>query len=301
YDGATGWLVGEENAGMAAMFTMMNSARLGVGAQGIGVAEAAFQHALAYAVDRKQGAAPRSGSIIEHADVRRMLTQMKADIFAARAIAMDCAISLDMGTASNHDDWHARAALLTPIAKAFGTDVGMQVADTGIQVHGGMGFIEETGAAQFARDVRVTAIYEGTNGIQAMDLVARKMMDGGDAAYRMLDEIEAEAEEARVPLPDLAGPVWNAAESLREVTEWMVSQDLTDRFSGAAPYLRAFARVLGAHYHLKAAMSEGDAGARTSLAQFYITRLLPEHTGLLAAVRVGSDGLFDLSPDDLAA
>ena len=301
YDGATGWLVGEEHAGMAAMFTMMNNARLVVGAQGIGVAEAAFQHALSYAVDRKQGAAPRSGAIVEHADVRRMLTQMKADIFAARAIALDCAISLDMGKATDHDDWHARAALLTPIAKAFGTDVGIQVADTGIQVHGGMGFVEETGAAQFARDVRVTAIYEGTNGIQAMDLVARKMMDGGDAAYRLLDEVEAEAEDARGARPELAEAVWGAAESLREATEWIIAHDMTDLFSGASPYLRAFARVLGAHYHLKAAISESTAGPRTALAQFYITRLLPEHAALLAQVRVGADGLFDLSPDDLAA
>ena len=301
YDGAKGWLVGAENAGMAAMFTMMNNARLGVGAQGIGVAEAAFQHALAYAKDRKQGAAPRSGTIVEHADVRRMLTQMKADVFAARAIALDCAISLDMHAATDHDDWNARAALLTPIAKSFGTDVGFQVADAGIQVHGGMGYIEETGAAQFARDVRITAIYEGTNGIQAMDLVARKMMDGGDAAYRLLDEVEAEAEEARASLPDLAGAVWSAAEGLRETTEWLVSQDLQERFSGASPYLRAFARVLGAHYHLKAAISENAKGPRTALAQFYITRLLPEHAALLSAVRVGSDGLFDLSPDDLAA
>jgi hypothetical protein len=301
YDGATGWLVGDENGGMAAMFTMMNNARLGVGAQGIGVAEAAFQHALAYAKDRKQGAAPRSGSIIEHADVRRMLTQMKADIFAARAIALDCAISLDMGTATEHDDWHARAALLTPIAKSFGTDVGFQVADTGIQVHGGMGYVEETGAAQYARDVRITAIYEGTNGIQAMDLVGRKMMDGGDAAYRLLDEVEAEAEEARTALPDLAGAVWSAAEGLRETTEWLVAQDMQERFSGATPYLRAFARLLGAHYHLKAAMAEGAKGPRAALARFYITRLLPEHAALLASVRIGADGLFDLSPDDLAA
>ena len=301
FDGATGWMVGRENGGMAAMFTMMNNARLGVGAQGIGVAEAAFQHALAYARDRKQGAAPRSGAIVEHADVRRMLTQMKADIFAARAIAFDCAISLDMGKATDHDDWHARAALLTPIAKSFGTDVGIQVADAGIQVHGGMGYIEETGAAQYARDVRITAIYEGTNGIQAMDLVARKMMDGGDAAYRLLDEIEAEAEQARAALPELAGAVWSAAEGLRETTEWLVAQDLQERFSGATPYLRAFARVLGAHYHLKAAMAEGSKGPRTALARFYVTRLLPEQAALLAAVRVGSDGLFDLSPDDLAA
>ncbi len=185
YSGATGWLVGEAHAGMAAMFTMMNNARLGVGVQGIGAAEGAYQHALAYAMDRKQGG---SGTIIEHADVRRMLASMKSDIFAARAIALMNAVAIDMAAATGDATWKARAAFLTPIGKAFGTDVGIEVASTGVQVHGGMGFIEETGAAQYSRDVRVTAIYEGTNGIQAMDLVARKLMDGGDAAFLILDE-----------------------------------------------------------------------------------------------------------------
>ncbi|MBT8423759.1 MAG: acyl-CoA dehydrogenase, partial [Silicimonas sp.] len=156
YDGATGWLVGEEHGGMAAMFTMMNNARLGVGAQGIGVAEAAFQHALAYARDRKQGKAPGTGTIVEHPDVRRMLTAMKADIFAARVIAYECAVAIDMAKATGDETWKAQAAILTPIAKAFGTDVGVSVADAGVQIHGGMGFIEETGAGQFLRDVRIT-------------------------------------------------------------------------------------------------------------------------------------------------
>ena len=301
YDNATGWLVGEEHGGMAAMFTMMNNARLGVGAQGIGMAEAAFQHALAYARDRKQGKAPGSGSIVEHADVRRMLTAMKADIFAARSIAYACATAIDMAHATGDADWTSRAAFLTPIAKAFGTDVGIAVANEGVQVHGGMGFIEETGAAQYLRDVRITSIYEGTNGIQAMDLVARKMMDGGEAAYRLLDEIEGAAEAARGTLPDLAETAWGAAETLRETTEWLVGQDLNDRFAGAVPYLRAFARVLGGHYHLKAALAEGGGGPRTALARFYLRRLLPEHVALLAQVREGADGLYDLSPDDLAA
>jgi alkylation response protein AidB-like acyl-CoA dehydrogenase len=301
YDNATGWLVGEEHGGMAAMFTMMNNARLGVGAQGIGIAEAAFQHALAYARDRKQGKAPGTGTIVEHADVRRMLTAMKADIFAARSIAYACATAIDMGHATGDADWSARAAFLTPIAKAFGTDVGIAVADAGVQVHGGMGFIEETGAAQYLRDARITSIYEGTNGIQAMDLVARKMMDGGEAAYRLLDEIEGAAEAARSTLPELAEAAWGAAETLRETTEWLVGEDLNDRFAGAAPYLRAFARVLGGHYHLKAALAEGGAGPRTALARFYLKRLLPEHVALLAQVREGADGLYDLSPDDLAA
>ncbi|NNL34428.1 MAG: acyl-CoA dehydrogenase [Silicimonas sp.] len=301
YDGATGWLVGEEHGGMAAMFTMMNNARLGVGAQGIGVAEAAFQHALAYARDRKQGKAPGTGTIVEHPDVRRMLTAMKADIFAARVIAYECAVAIDMAKATGDETWRAQAAILTPIAKAFGTDVGVSVADAGVQIHGGMGFIEETGAGQFLRDVRITPIYEGTNGIQSMDLVARKMMDGGDAAYRLLDEIETTAEAARSTLPDLAEAVWGAAETLRETTEWLVGEDLNDRFAGAVPYLRAFARVLGGNAHLKAAIAEGGKGPRTALAQFYLKRLLPEHAALLAQVREGADGLYDLSPDDLAA
>ena len=299
YDGAQGWLVGPENGGLAAMFTMMNNARLGVGVQGVGAAEGAYQHALAYAMDRKQGRAGGSGAIVEHADVRRMLAAMKADIFAARSIALMNAVAIDMGTATQDAAWTARAAFLTPIGKAFGTDVGLDVANTGVQVHGGMGFIEETGAAQYARDVRVTAIYEGTNGIQAMDLVARKLMDGGDAAFALLDEVEAGAEAAKADHPALASAVWNAAASLRETTEWLVDQDLTDRFAGAVPYLRAFARVLGGHAHLAAAMSA--EGARVRLATFYIKRLLPEHASLLAHTREGGDDLMAISIDDLVA
>ncbi len=304
YDRATGWLVGGENEGMAAMFTMMNNARLGVGVQGIGVAEGAYQNAFDYALNRKQGRSYHGYTIAAHADVRRMLTTMKADIFAARSIALSCAVAIDMARATGEADWTARAAFLTPIAKAFGTDIGNEVANTGIQVHGGMGFVEETGAAQFARDVRVTTIYEGTNGIQAMDLVARKMSDGGEAAHRLLDEIEARAEDARAQggeLSTLAEGVWQATESLREATEWMVAQeDLTDRFAGAVPYLRAFARVLGGHFHLKAALAD-PTGPRMALARFYITRLLPEHEGLLAHAQRGSADLYALSLDDLAA
>eukprot|EP00933_Yihiella_yeosuensis_P025475 TRINITY_DN19775_c1_g2_i2.p1 TRINITY_DN19775_c1_g2~~TRINITY_DN19775_c1_g2_i2.p1 ORF type:complete len:572 (-),score=-5.70 TRINITY_DN19775_c1_g2_i2:388-2103(-) len=304
YDGATGWLIGEKNNGMAAMFTMMNNARLGVGTQGIGVAEGAYQNALHYALDRKQGRSLHGYTIAAHADVRRMLTSMKADVFAARSIALACAVAIDMETATGHKDWTTRAAFLTPIAKAFGTDVGNEVAHTGIQVHGGMGFVEETGAAQYARDVRVTTIYEGTNGIQAMDLVTRKLSDGGEMAFKLLDEIEAQAEQVRAKIPalaDLAEGVWQASESLREATEWMVAQEeVTDRLAGAVPYLRAFARVLGGHYHLSAAMAEAD-GPRAALARFYITRLLPEHTALLTHAQGGSDDLYALSLDDLAA
>jgi len=303
YDGATGWLVGAEHGGIAAMFTMMNNARLGVGGQGIGQAEAACQHATAYALERKQGrTGTEAGVIADHADVRRMLMDMRADTFAARAIALSCAVALDMGRATGEADWNARAAFLTPIAKAFGTDTGMRVAELGMQVHGGMGFIEETGAAQYYRDVRVTAIYEGTNGIQSMDLVARKMMDGGEAAGRLLDEIEQGAEAAKALMPELAETVWSAAETLRETTDWLVEQsDLNERFAGSVAYLRAFARVLGAHYHLKGALADGAKGTRCALARFYIRRMLPEHAGLCAQVREGLDGLFALDHDDLVA
>jgi alkylation response protein AidB-like acyl-CoA dehydrogenase len=300
YDGAQGWLVGQENDGMRCMFTMMNNARLGVGVQGIGVAEAAMQHALGYAQERKQG--QKTGTIIDHADVRRMLASMKADTFAARSIALANAVAIDMAQATEEPEWQARAAFLTPITKAFGTEVGINVADTGIQVHGGMGFIEETGAAQYARDVRVTAIYEGTNGIQSMDLVGRKLSDGGEAAAALLDEIEAHAEAARAEMPDLAEPVWQASETLREATEWMVAQtDMNARFVGSVPFLRAFARVLGGHFHLAAAIAEGGDGARTRLARFYITRLLPQHVGLLTQAMAGADDLFAITAEDLTA
>ncbi len=299
YDGARGWLVGKEHGGMAAMFTMMNNARLGVGGQGVGAAEGAYQHALAYALERKQGKTP-SGTIIDHADVRRMLMSMRADVFAARAIMLANAAAIDMAQATGEADWAARAALLTPICKAFGTETGMRVSETGVQVHGGMGFIEETGAAQYYRDVRVTAIYEGTNGIQAMDLVARKMMDGGEAASNLLDEIEDQAEKARATLPELAGPVWEATESLREATEWLVAQpDMNNRFAGAVAYLKAFARVLGGHYHLSAALADPD-DPRAKLARYYINALLPEHTGLLAQAQNGADDLYALNAEELA-
>ncbi|MFV2053851.1 acyl-CoA dehydrogenase [Aliiroseovarius sp. YM-037] len=305
YDGATGWLVGEAHGGMRAMFTMMNNARLGVGGQGIGAAEGAFQHALTYAEERKQGASPiegGTGTIIDHADVRRMLTTMKAELFAVRSIALSCAAAIDMATATGDVDWSARAAFLTPIAKAHGTDMGIEISQMGVQVHGGMGFIEETGAAQFSRDVRVTAIYEGTNGIQAMDLVARKLMDKGEAAFRLLEEVEQAAEREREMFPKKSEALWSAAESLRETTEWLLTRDdLNDRFAGAVPYLRAWARVLGAHFHLRAARAEGGDGPRTHLARFFIKRILPEHAALLIHARQGAEGLYALSPEDLAS
>ncbi len=305
FEGARGWMIGEPHKGMAAMFTMMNNARLGVGVQGLGAGEGAFQQALEYALERKQGRSPidnGSGTIADFADVRRMLTQMRAELYAARSMSMSLAMAIDMHRATGDAEWKARAALLTPIVKAYGTEVGINVSNMGVQVHGGMGFIEETGAAQYFRDVRVTAIYEGTNGIQAMDLVGRKLMDGGEAAFRLLDEIESGAEAARGQHPIMADAVWTAAETLRETTEWMIEQiDMQDRFAGAVPFLMGFARVLGAHFHLKSAIAEGGKGKRTELARFHINRLLPEHASNLAQARCGAAGLYTLSTEDLAS
>jgi alkylation response protein AidB-like acyl-CoA dehydrogenase len=295
YDGATGWLIGAPHKGLTAMFTMMNNARVGVGMQGIGVAEAAYQHALSYATDRKQGRTPQGATaIFDHPDIRRQLAIMRAEVFAARAIALANCVAIDMATATGAAEWTARAGWLTPITKAYGTEVGIAVSDMGIQIHGGMGYIEDTGAAQFLRDVRITAIYEGTNAIQALDLVGCKLGDGGHAALALLQE----AEETALAMPDLAAPVVQAARALRDATEWMLAQGMERRASGATAYLRAFARVLGAHMHLKAA---GADPARAALAQVYIDHLLPDHAGHLAAMRADPDAYMALSAADLGA
>ncbi len=297
FEGAKGWMVGEELGGMAAMFTMMNAARLGVGAQGIGVAEAAYQHAAAYARDRKQGRVGGTGTIIEHPDVKRMLATMKAEIFAARSIALSCAVSIDMGVAQDDAAWRARAAFLTPIAKTYGTDVGWRVADMGVQIHGGMGYIEESGAAQYLRDVKITQIYEGTNGIQAIDLVGRKLADGGEAAFQLIEEIESTAEVARKQLPVLGEAVWSAAETLRETTEWMVASEMETRLGGATEYLAAVARVLGAWFHLKAALEDKDC---QPLAKVYMARVLPLAEAHLTSARAGMTDLGELTAEDFA-
>ncbi|WP_282601971.1 acyl-CoA dehydrogenase [Paracoccus sp. PARArs4] len=293
YDGATGWLVGAENKGMAAMFTMMNCARLGVGMQGVGVAEAALQKAVAYAQDRNQ-----MGPIIRHPDVRRMLATARAEVFAARAIGLACATAIDMERATGDADHAARAAFLTPIAKAYGTDTGIRVADMGVQVHGGMGYVEETGAAQYLRDVRITSIYEGTNGIQAMDLVGRKLADGGDAAMRLLDEVLDGAKAAQADNPELAHQLWQAAETLREATIALLDRDLPVRFAGAVPYLTAFARVLGGHYHLRAALRGGES--HRALARVFMARVLPRNAGDLAEALAGLDDLTGIADEALA-
>lgn len=293
YEGATGWLIGEEHKGMAAMFTMMNCARLGVGMQGVGVAEAALQQAVAYAAERDQ-----MGAIIGHPDVRRMLATGRAEVFAARAIGLACAVAIDLARATGEADHGARAAFLTPIAKAYGTDVGCRVADMGVQVHGGMGYVEETGAAQYLRDVRITPIYEGTNGIQAMDLVGRKLADGGEAAMRLLDEVLDGAKQAQADHPTLSDQLWQGAETLREATQSLLERDMAARFAGAVPCLAGFARVLGAHYHLKAALAGG--ADHLALARVHFARVLPRLSADLAEALAGGDDLTGIGDHVLA-
>jgi len=314
FDRATGWLVGAEHGGMAAMFTMMNNARLLVGVEGLAIAEAATQKAMAFAIERRQGRTPDgSDTIIGHADVRRMLMTMKAMTQAARAICYDCAFSLDMArAAASADDreMHARrGAFLTPIAKAFGTDTGCEVAHLGVQVHGGMGFIEETGAAQLLRDVRVTPIYEGTNGIQALDLVGRKLsVDGGAMARSMIAEITATGAAlagAGAEFAAIAEGIVAAAEVANSATDWMLAApEANDRAAGATPYLRLMALALGAHYLGRGAlMARGTAGAgkRLALAHFFATQIAPQAGALAQAATQGAAPLYALDAEALTA
>ncbi len=304
YSNATGWLVGEPHAGMKAMFTMMNNARLGVGTQGLGVAERAYQQSLTFAQERTQGKTPvadGSGTILDHADVRRTLMQMKSLTNASRAIIYDTAVSLDLAKATGDNDMQARAAFLTPIAKAFGTDTGIEVASLGIQVHGGMGFIEETGAAQYLRDVRVTSIYEGTNGIQAIDLVGRKLMDQGKAAFGLLSDVSQTGALAEETLPDLAAFLGAGEQGLIATTNWMLEQtDMNDRMAGATPFLRAWALVLGGHYLLKGALPEGGSGPRTEIARFFIRQQMIHYDALCSQAREGQESLYSLGIEELA-
>ena len=204
-------------------------------------------------------------------------------------------MSLDLARAGDAPKAQARAALLTPLAKTYGTETGMSVAQSGIQVHGGMGFIEETGAAQYLRDVRVTAIYEGTNGIQAMDLVGRKLADGGEALRALLGEVEATVDAADEAL---AKPLRGAVAGMRGSLEAMLKLEMNDRAAGAMPFLMALARVLGAHYHVRAATADP---ARSKLARIYLSRALPQAHADMAAATIGASDLYDLSPEDLAA
>ena len=307
--GATGYLIGEENAGMACMFTMMNRARLAVGLQGVGIAERATQQAVAYARERRQGRIPgmpakELAPIIAHPDVKRMLMTMRALTQAARSICYVTALALDRAERGTDKAAraaaHARASLLTPLAKAFSSDVGVEVASLGVQVHGGMGFVEETGAAQFYRDARIAPIYEGTNGIQAIDLVTRKLpLDGGAVVESYLGELRGVVEAVNATNDPALG--WSgvrleeAVASLTRATRWMLAntdKSLDEALAGATPYLRLFSIAAGgcllAQQALAALRINADAGPRIALARFFAENFAVQAAGLERTVVEGA-------------
>ncbi len=317
-EGATGYLVGEENRGLAAMFIMMNAARLAVGVQGVAVAERATQLAMAYARERRQGraAGPKAAQmspIIEHPDVRRMLLTMRALTQAARAICLVTAREADLSrraaTEAERKAAAGRTALLTPIAKAFSTDIGCEVASLGIQVHGGMGFIEETGAAQHYRDARILPIYEGTNGIQAIDLATRKLtLDGGEVVKAYIQELGRVAAEADTANHDGFGAMGrrltDAVNALSEASLWMAKQlheNPNAALAGATPYLRLFGIAAGGCYLAKGALAAARDGASApagtiALARFFAETIATQAPALLATITEGSDSV--LAADD---
>ncbi|MFQ5984231.1 MAG: acyl-CoA dehydrogenase [Alphaproteobacteria bacterium] len=314
--GAVGELVGEDNRGIEYMFTMMNSARLSVGLQGVALAERAFQQAVSYARERRQGhrlgrEAEGPVPLVEHADVRRMLLTMKALAEATRALAYDVAGRLDV--AKRHRDLEVRrqawqrVELLTPVIKAFGTDAGVEAASLGIQVHGGVGYIEETGAAQHLRDARVGSIYEGTNGIQALDLLRRKVArDEGTAARAFLDEVRALdtplAEGNDEDLASVRRRLKDAADALDKATRWMTGtfpRDPDAAAAGASDYLRTFGLVACGEAMARAALAArrrlaaGNEDAcflrdKLATAGFFAERLLPQASALLISATRGS-------------
>ncbi|MGQ9369535.1 acyl-CoA dehydrogenase [Azospirillum sp. ST 5-10] len=309
--GAIGWLVGEENRGLACMFTMMNRARLATGLQGVSIAERATQQALAYARERRQGRAPGAAgtsAIIEHPDVRRMLLTMRALTAAGRAIAYVTAEAIDRAEHGGDAAAQERADLLTPVAKAFCTDAGIEAASLNIQVHGGMGYVEETGAAQLYRDVRVTAIYEGTNGVQAVDLATRKLPRRGGEPVRALiaewravvaDLVQADPPDAGATAPRLA----EAFDALADTTAWLLAEGRAqaDVLAGATPYLRLFALAAGGALLARGALAahrlraggDGDPalGARIATARFFAENLAVAAPGLARTVTAGAGTL----------
>jgi acyl-CoA dehydrogenase len=305
--GAIGWLIGEENRGLACMFTMMNNARLMVGGQGVGIADAAYQHALRYAQDRRQGKAFGStdkdmSPIIQHADIQRELLTMKSLTQSARALCVATAHALDMAHATTGNEakhWNERAGLLTPLAKAYATDIGCEVASRGVQIHGGMGFVEETGAAMLMRDARIAPIYEGTNGIQAIDLVQRKLpLSNGDQIKGFLAELDSKTEAVRVSnQPGMAEAAAHLARALADTkvaTEHLLAAlgagNHQDALSGATPYLRLLSETAGAVMVAHGSVKSGE-GQRMALARFLATNLIGDTPGLRDTVISGSAAL----------
>ena len=303
-DNCIGELVGAENKGLACMFTMMNNARINVGNQGVQIGERATQQAVSYAMDRVQSA--RAGSpdkspvaIIEHPDVRRMILRMKALTEGARALLYYCAGQVDRGTLGDSDASN-RAEILVPLLKAWGTDIGVEVTGIGVQIHGGMGFVEETGAAQHWRDSRIAPIYEGTNGIQAADLVTRKLgLDGGEAMLSLFADIARDAGSE----PTLAA----LAQECAGIAGWMRDEaSLDDRLAGSVPFCTMAAVAVAGWQMMKQAEAVENgaapalAGTKPVTARFFLDRVVPEAMGLKASATAGAADLYTLSPEALA-
>jgi len=319
--GAIGWLIGEENRGLACMFTMMNNARLAVGIQGVSVAERALQQAISYASERRQGRAPGwegegMSPIIEHPDVRQMLLTMRGLTAASRSICYACAHAIDMARTADGDQrqfWQERANLLTPVAKAFSTDCGSEVASLGVQVHGGMGYIEETGAAQHFRDARITQIYEGTNGIQSIDLVMRKLaQSGGRHVLDFIEELRTTARQVqrsnRTEFGQMGERLEQSLDDLHTATVHLqaliVDGQSEQALAGATPYMRLFGLAAGGGYLARAALASDGPGpetkARVLTARFFAERLCPGTAGLCTTVTAGAGAVLAAETDLLA-
>ncbi|MBL4853885.1 MAG: acyl-CoA dehydrogenase family protein [Robiginitomaculum sp.] len=320
FAGAKAWLVGPENKGLACMFTMMNEARLFVGVQGVGIGERAFQAALAYAGERVQGrvaGAEPGAPISGHADVRRMLMDMKAGIMGARAINLACAYALDMSEAAPDEAArkaaHARQALLTPIAKAYGSDMGVAVTSTGVQVHGGMGFIEETGAAQHYRDARIAPIYEGTNGIQALDLVGRKLRrDGGAAMSALIADIDVILVDAKsvhgsdgLDLGCNIRHLEAGIAAMKSATDMVVAMDDIDSHAAAVPYLELCGHVISGALLITSVVSglkakDPHAPAMQKLVWYHSLKYLAQAPAHLEQIKYAAAPVFAYPEDRLA-
>ena len=309
FDKAKGWLIGDVNRGLACMFTMMNEARLFVGVQGVAIGERAYQAALQYAHDRVQGVPPngeKGAAIVHHPDVRRMLIDMKTRLMGARAITMATAAAGDLGD-------HEREGLLTPISKSYGSDIGVDVASIGVQVHGGMGYVEETGAAQHLRDSRIAPIYEGTNGIQAMDLVGRKLRrDGGEAMRAMiadLQTIKSDAEanngQGEQDLDLCIHALSKGIETLSTATDILLNAKDEHALSVATPYLSLCGHILSGALLLKAvangfASQDEQAGTMATLARYHAVSVMPRAEAQLDLIRIGTNAIFDFPVGQLA-
>ncbi len=314
FDGATAWLVGPKNKGLACMFTMMNEARLFVGVQGVAIGERAYQAALSYAGERVQGRVIEETSentpILGHPDVRRMLLDMKTSLMGARVINLATCVAGDLAkcaaTEKARQSAHAREALLTPIAKSYGSGAGVDATSLGVQVHGGMGFIEETGAAQHYRDARITPIYEGTNGIQAIDLVGRKVRrDGGAAMQSLISDLENIADEANILDGEITESLKTGITALKAATQTIITANDKDALAVAAAYLDLCGDVISCGLLAKAVINGGNAKdthapAMRNLLDYHVLTILPRAESKLAQINAGAQAIFAFPVNQLA-